>query len=228
MRKKGFIFVVLATVLIITVIITGVFIKRQQGKSPVSTVKEARKAYNYNVLPEMAGLLANQNELAVSDISLLASQPDKFMLVHKEWFAGMDWDDSDGFNKYPDESMLNTFAYWLAGYEATDNAADNPKYKFGAYIDWKEETEDIILQLAEAAKNLGYSLAPEQIVFNGDEATDEALSKISDHFSAEGYVLLSLDTDSDSYHLFIIRGKDYNRLMQLAAQFGFGFIGEFI
>jgi hypothetical protein len=172
----------------------------------------------------MAGILTNQNESAISDISLLATQPGKFMLAHKEWFIGMDWYDLDWFNKYIHESMRDTFAYWLAGYEAVEDAAQNPKLQFGAFIDWKEAPKDIIWLLSRAARNLSYAAELEQMAFDGDESTDKALSKISDYLTGKGYVLLSLDTDSDCYHLFIVQAKDHDRLVQLAAEANFKFI----
>ncbi|MDR0354181.1 MAG: hypothetical protein LBJ64_00345 [Deltaproteobacteria bacterium] len=139
----------------------------------------------------------------------------------------MDWNDLDWFNKYVRESMRDTFAYWLAGCEATDDAAQNSKLHFDACIDWKEATEDIIWQLSKAIRNLGYAAGLGETAFDGDEFTDKALSKISDYPAGKGRFLLQLDTDSDCRHFFIVQEKDYARLMQFAAGAGFKFIREF-
>ncbi|GHU17395.1 hypothetical protein FACS189475_01160 [Betaproteobacteria bacterium] len=111
-----------------------------------------------------------------------------------------------------------TFIIWRAiSYEYKNPAA------FGSYIDWKEETDEIIAKLEEAGKNLGYSLEANKIVFRGDEFTDKALQKISAYLSGKGLTLLSLNTFSDSYHLFIIPDECCGRFISLAEEAGFRF-----
>ena len=79
-------------------------------------------------------------------------------------------------------------------------------------------------ELAAADKHLGYSLDLEKIAFSGEEFTDQALGVIGDYLSGKGFTLLSLDTDSDCYHLFVIRDKDHDRLTHLAQDVDFRFV----
>lgn len=172
---------------------------------------------NYGGLAEIAAILTGNNPKAVEDMLLLVRGRDVFIAAHPGWWEEM-FDD-----EYDDNEpvfMLNAFAYWLAGYES----AGNQPMQFGAYIDWKEETEDIVWQLSNADKNLGYGLDFGKMEFGGEESTEEALSLINKNLSAENYMLISLDTDSDCYHLFLIPVKDYDRVMRLAEDAGFKFI----
>ena len=208
--------------------------KKEQKAKMVDLAKTARPAYpakdreyDYSGLPEMAEILTNGNEQAVRDIALLAqSHGEAFIVTHPEWCEAMEYD-ADSFNNYPEETIRDAFAYWLCGYEATDKKEENPAAQFGGYIDWKEETESIIWSLENAAKNLGYGLELDTITFTGHEFTDKALNAISRHLAGRGYVLLSLDTQSDCYHLFVIQNKNLDRLMPLAEHAGFRFIREF-
>ncbi len=49
---------------------------------------------------------------------------------------------------YREETILNIFAYWLCNYDI--------EFVYGAYIDWKDETDNIIFLLNEAVKKLKY------------------------------------------------------------------------
>jgi hypothetical protein len=203
------------------------FGKKQKDKPSDSAANIGQVVFNYSVLPEITSILTNQNESAIADISLLAREPEKFALEREEWFVGMDWDDSDWFKKKTHVATLNVFAYWLVGYEAVEDKSKNPPFQFGAYIDWKEAADEIIWNLSKAAKNLNDAVELEQIAFNGDESTPENLSKISEYLALNSYVLMSLDTDGDCYHLFIIEAKDYDRLTRLAAEANFKFFRNF-
>ncbi|MCL1992538.1 MAG: ankyrin repeat domain-containing protein [Spirochaetes bacterium] len=128
------------------------------------------------------------------------------------------------------ESLANnsepaTFAYWMTGYNLLDDELSDfaESNCFGAYIDWKEEGEEIVFGLQIAEKNLNYSLGLEKIEFPDDECGEDALSVISKNLSAKGFALLYLDIDGDCYHLFVIPKKDEERLMELAADVGFDF-----
>ncbi|EUJ40191.1 hypothetical protein PWEIH_04628 [Listeria weihenstephanensis FSL R9-0317] len=171
-------------------------------------------AVDYSKLIEIARILSNDNKGLVDDATLMANDYEKFQQTYEKWCLEM-WEDSlDNHN-----ARLLTAAYWFVGYETS--------HQFGAYIDWKEETEDILWQLKSAIDSLGYSLNLDKIVFTGEEATDEALDKINAYFLMEGYTLVTLDTDSDCYHLFIIPNEKLDRLICLGQSIGFTFFYDY-
>ena len=205
------------------------FIKRLFGKkqSEEKQPQSPKTAYDYSVLPEMAAILTNGNERAVSEMRLLAGDIFTFVNAHRDWCVEMDYAD---FGVNPDsrqEESLLLFGYWLTGYMATGDKSKDPA-QFGAYIDWKEETDDIIWNLGCADNNLGYGLGLDQIKFDYTEFTDKALQIIGDFMSQKGHGLVTLDTQSDCYHLFVLRGEDFERLTKLAEKVGFRFFRKFI
>ncbi|MDR2523879.1 MAG: hypothetical protein LBC93_09300 [Synergistaceae bacterium] len=184
-------------------------------------VRSSAKRYNWDGLIEMAGILTNGDRKATEDIAQLVQGYDAFAAEHREWCAEM-CEEMDMDDKH--ELMRHIFAYWLTGYSALDGEDKNPSAQFGAYIDWKEETEEVVAALAAAGRHLGYSLDFDKIVFSGEEFTDKALGVIGGYLSGKGFALLSLGTDSDCYHLFVIRDKDHNRLTHLAQDVDFRFV----
>jgi hypothetical protein len=101
----------------------------------------AEKTYDYGVLPELAKILTNGNEQAVSDMLLLAESVGAFVEAHRDWCGEMDYGDFGVKDSERQEEVLLIFAYWLAGYWATGDPSKDPP-QFGAYIDRKEE-EDV-------------------------------------------------------------------------------------
>ena len=185
-----------------------------------------KAAYNYGVLPEITAILTNGSERAISDMQSLAEDMPAFVKTRREWCVEMDYAD---FGVNPDlrqEESLLLLAYWLTGYQATGDKTKDP-LQFGAYIDWKEETDDVLRILGEADKNLGYGLDLGQIKFDYTEFTDHALQMIDEFLSKKGLALTSLDTQSDCYHLFVLRGEHFDKLTRLAKQAGFRFFRNF-
>ncbi len=197
-------------------------------KSAEAAPEQDKMNYDYSVLPKMAAILTVSNKQACSDMSLLSEGVSKFVTAHREWCEEMEFDDFGlgADSKTRREETLLIFAYWLAGYAAVRDPSKNP-IPFGAYIDWKEETGDILWALGEADKNLGYGLDLQQIKFEGSEFTDVALKKTAEFLSAKGLSLVALDTQSDSYHLFVLRSEDNEQLTQSAAKAGFVFHSDF-
>jgi hypothetical protein len=180
------------------------------------------KTCDYGVLPELARILTNGNEQAASDMRLLAENVSAFVGAHRAWCDEMEWGDFGEKDSERQGETLLLFAYWLTGYPATNDPSIDPP-SFGAYIDWKEETDNIIELLGAADENLGYGLDLSQIKFDYTEPTDKALRMIDDFLTAKGLALCYLDTQSDCYHLFTLRDEDYSRLRQLAERVDFKF-----
>ena len=97
-------------------------------------------------------------------------------------------------------------AYWLTGYQTP--------FDFGGYIDWKEETEEILYSLEGSIKNKKYDVDLESIAFSDDDFSDMVLLKINSYLKKKDFMLVNWNTKSDSYHLFIIKSKDYAELVQ--------------
>lgn len=165
---------------------------------------------DYSELIEISRILSNDNKGLVDDVTLMANDYEKFQQAHEKWCSEM-WEES--LNRH--SALLLIAAYWFVGYETS--------HQFGAYIDWKEETEDILWQLNGAIDSLGYSLNLNKIVFTGEEFTDEALDKINAYLGVEDYTLVTLDTDSDCYHLFIVSNEKLDRLIYLGQSIGYTF-----
>jgi len=197
------------------------FGRKKQSVPPETQPPQRTK--DYSSLPEIARILTNGNARAVAGMALLAGDPAAFMRAHREWCEAShnDLDEMDA-----DFFTLLVFAYWLCGYPATQDSEKDP-VAFGAYIDWKEEVENIIWDLEQMEQNLGYRFELGKIAFSGDESTGEALLAISKYLAVKGYTLLTLDTDGDCYHLFVIRSENKDRLTRLAESTGFDFIAEF-
>jgi hypothetical protein len=105
----------------------GVF-QRLFGKKEAkpSDVPKPEVVRDYGVLPEMAAILTNGNGQAVSDMRLLAESVSGFVQTHKEWCAEMDYADFGANDAERQEETLLVFAYWLAGYSATDDISLDP------------------------------------------------------------------------------------------------------
>jgi hypothetical protein len=202
---------------------------KPKKENPATVMPVSKPVYDYSALPEMARILTNDNTNAVREMEQLAHDVALFLQARRGWTAGMEYED---FGVEPDgrqEESLLIFAYWLCGYQGddSDEKVDNPEKKFGCYIDWKEETGEIIEQLTAVGENLGYSLDLNLYRINYDEFTDKALASVAGFLSPKGYALVSLDTESDCYHLFVLKNGDVERLLKLASKVGFKFI-EFL
>ena len=160
-------------------------------------------------LIEIAKILTNNNQKFVDDITEMANDFYAFYEKHEEWFNDelsiyMEGDDD---YHYANEEV---FANWL-------------HLEFSSVIDWKEYIDEVLAQLDDIGKNLGYPLDIDKIEIDTEEDTFEALKMINAHFSARGYKLVNLDSSSDCYYLFIAPDKEYDRLVQLGSQIGFRF-----
>jgi hypothetical protein len=205
--------------------------QRLFGKSqPVPTASvesESQFTYDYSVLPELARILTNKNAQAEAEMLQLAESVSLFVQHHQSWCEELDFTDFVQDKAKRQEETLLLFSYWLAGYGMEDDSTKEPK-PFAAYIDWKEETEDIIWKLEMAKENLGYDFSLENIKFDNSEFTDKVLEMIDDFLSTKGFTLCALDTQSDSYHLFMLAQQDFANLQLLGGKVGFRFYREFV
>jgi hypothetical protein len=90
--------------------------------------KDDDPEYDYASVIELSKILTNNNARAVSDITLLVRDGEKFESEHRAWceemYAGME----EGLWFW----ILHGFAYWLTGYDAVEGKAQNPPAVFGA------------------------------------------------------------------------------------------------
>jgi hypothetical protein len=194
-------------------------------EQPTTAAPVSKPEYDYSVLPEMAKILTNGNANAVEAIQQLADDIGSFLQARSGWAMGMEYEDFGANPDWRQEETLLIFAYWLCGYpgDDSDDGADNPEKEFGCYIDWKEETDDIVRQLMTVGENLGYPLDLELYKIDYAEHTFEALASIAKFLSPKGYALLILDTGGDCYHLFLSKNEDVELLLGLASKTGFKF-----
>lgn len=184
---------------------------RQTEQPSAAPGERVPAAVDYSPLVPMAALISNDDPRVAADMALLAAGYDSFRAAHPEWCATMQFGDIEP--AHYDATIRDVFVYWLAGY--------NTPFTYGAYIDWKEETGDIVWQLERVTSSLGVSLGLAEIAFPGDEDTEAALRQIAQHVSERGYTLTVIDTESDSYHLYVVPQAEYERMVTLGAAVGF-------
>jgi peptidoglycan/xylan/chitin deacetylase (PgdA/CDA1 family) len=186
--------------------------RTKEEKTDSKPVSTARPATDYRALVEMAAIISNRDKDVETCFSELVQNEAAFCEKHAAWCEEM----LEFVNPQDRRArLLQIFTYWLTGYD-TDA-------KYGAYIDWKEEPEEIIYSLRRTVERLGYPLDMEDISFGEDEDTFEALKIIDQYLRARGYVLAILDTDSDCYHLYTIPQEGYAKLKELGHSVGFSF-----
>lgn len=173
---------------------------------------------DYCNIVDIANIITNGNRQAISDMELLAQNTAGFHTKYKIWCDEMLRRNCEK------QDIPYILAYWLTGYSVP--GFDNPNI-FGCYIDWKEETDEIIYGLKKPIENLGYPLSLDDIPFTGKEFTNKALDTIHNHFIKKGYNLIFQDTDSDCYHLFLVKTSDYDRLVKLGEEIDLKFSNRF-
>lgn len=199
----------------------GLFGKKNKLKETSERTKQAetktylKKECDYGSLAEITRILTNGDAQAIEDMTLLAKDSIAFMQKYKVWCDDMLTDITDLHSV-----TLVATAYWLTGYAVAGVA---PPCHYGAYVDWKEAADDILWNLQEPIQNLGYSIPLSEISFSNQECTDEVLQIMNDYCVTQGYALVALDTDSDCYHLFIVKTKDFDKLVALCNKIEFKF-----
>ena len=181
---------------------------RHAPQQPAATIPPV--PFDYSRLPTLAALITSNDETAVADIQLLVHDSAAFAAKYADWLAELDFK--------PDWCDLIT-AYFLTGY-------DTP-YKYGTYIDWKEEPAEIIHGLQAAATHLGYVLPFDEFEFDNGIFTDVALRALRVFLLTKGYSLVTWDTESDCYHLFIVPFEKHDELVKLGQSMGIRFLTNF-
>lgn len=189
------------------------FARRRGGQGDLSERPEAIPApvVDYSALAPMAEILSQGDPRVLDDMTLLASGYEAFAAVHREWCDTMF---PDGIPAGSQFSILReVFTFWLAGYETP--------YEYGAYIDWKEAPDEVAASLQGVVDKLGFPIQLGEVVFPESEDTFDALVAIAQHFSEREYALVVIDTESDSYHLYVVPQAELEPLIALGASVGF-------
>ncbi|MFK4790981.1 hypothetical protein [Microbacterium sp. ZW T5_56] len=188
------------------------FFSRDRKVTPAQSAPTVEtQQVDFAPLVPMAAIISNNDAQVAADIATLAQGYEAFRTAHPDWCAKMRFGDPEPEQLHA--TIRDAFVYWLAGY-------DTP-FVYGAYIDWKEATDDIVGQLKRVADSLGLSLDLAEIPFPGDEHTEAALQQIAGYVRERGYALTVIDTESDSYHLYLVPQAEYDRMVALGASVGF-------
>ena len=151
---------------------------------------------NYSPLIDITRILTENDDDVVTSIKLIVYHPERFDYKYDEWLEEI------GFSTIQHPDLIT--AYWLTGQDTL--------FDFGAYIDWKEEAEDIIYYLSKSIRRKNYHLNLSEVVISNDDLTDEVLYKINKYLKEKHFTLINWNTENDFYHLFIIKDNDYSRL----------------
>lgn len=170
---------------------------------------------DFRNLIDITKILTDNNIEVIEDIKLMVDDHDNFSNKYKTWIENMDFSFED-----TDEEKLLIFPYFIIGYDT--------KYKYGSYIDWKEEPEEIVEQLKITVDKLNYDIDLRKVEIIFEEDTDEFLERLNNYLKTINYTLVTLDTDSDSYHLFIAKEKDFDKLVELGKSIDIKFYNKYI
>lgn len=171
---------------------------------------------NFHQLPERANLieiakiLSNSNPQVVENYTLLVNDNQAFYQKHQEWCDE---------NCEPGD-ILSVTTYWLTGYD-TD-------FKYGGYIDWREEREEVLDHLQQTVESLGYPISLDDIDFPEEAQTYEDLDTINKHLQQQSYTLVSLNTWGDSYSFFVVPTDQYAQLKKLGETIGLDFYDKYL
>ena len=166
------------------------------------------------IVKRVTEILTNQNQIVVEEMKELAEDGKSFYIKYQDW-CGEIVEDIEEVDQY--EKVL--YAYWTVGY--------NREKGYGAYIDWKESGSEIIAQLYEAIENIGYEIKLEEYEYDEEEETEEIIKGIDGYLKDKGYRLVVLDTDSDSYHLYVIKANEFDELIEQGKQIKYRFYNGF-
>lgn len=188
-------------------------IKTKKLRQSNDQIAARRKTIDYCTLPQIAEIITNGDKKVYADFKLLAEDTNLFVDKYKTWCQPFIYLN----DKY--SLIFEIFTHWLTG--------DDTTFTYGAYIDYKAETDDIVYFLNKAIEKLDYPLTLEKTIVDA-EHTNIVLSNIDSLFQEKGYRLIDLDTGDDSYCLFIVTNENFETLKKLGSpiDFNFGTITE--
>lgn len=169
-------------------------------------------------IAKLAYIVSNGYMPVVEDFKLMANDYDKFLADNKIWC-----DEIVCLTENIEDQKMLIFAYWLTG--CSIEGFDQELLAFGAFFDWKESIDEVVSQLKKVNKNLNYDINLNDFEIEEDEEDlDLELKRIAEFVEKQNYALLYLDTNSDSYHLFVVRLSDVSEVLALSESVGFEFI----
>lgn len=166
---------------------------------------------DYSALVPMGAIISNNDPQVAADMELLAAGVERFRAAHPEWVGAMFPAEMPAGSEFA--VTREVFTFWLAGYETP--------FSYGAYVDWKEATEEVVARLQGVLGKLGLPIDLGEVLFQGDEDTFDALVLIARFLDERDHALVVIDTESDSYHLYIVPEAAVDRLVGLGASVGF-------
>lgn len=178
--------------------------------SPAGPQAEAPPV-DYSALVPMGAIISNNDPQVAVDMELLAAGTDRFQEAHPEWCETMFPGGIPAGSEFP--VVREIFTFWLAGYETP--------FEYGAYIDWKAATDEVTASVQGVLGTLGLPIDLGEMFFQGNEHTFDALVLIARFLSERDHALVVIDTESDSYHLYVVPEAAVDRLVALGASVGF-------
>lgn len=166
---------------------------------------------DYSALVPMAGIISNNDPQVDADMRLLADGFECFRAAHPGWVGDMFPAEIQAGSEFA--AIREVFTFWLAGYETP--------FEYGAYIDWKEATGEVIASVQGVLGKLGLPIDLGEVSFLGNETTFDALVLIAQFLGERDHALVVIDTESDSYHLYVVPEAAVDRLVALGASVGF-------
>ena len=168
------------------------------------------------MMEKITRILTNGNENVVESSNEIIRDIKQFYSNNEEWFSKLLFDEDE-----IEDAVVSIYAYWLIGYEL------EAKYQYGVSCDLTSYAEGIVENLEDVFKNLRYEVDFSNIEFEDDIDVQDALVQIDEYMEKEGYRLVALDTDSDSYNLFVAKSNEYDELLELGKEAGIVFQSKF-
>ncbi|WP_052492716.1 DUF6630 family protein [Leucobacter komagatae] len=181
------------------------------GSTPPTGPQADAPPVDYSALVPMGAIISNNDPQVAADMELLAAGVERFRAAHAEWVGAMFPAEMPAGSEFA--VTREVFTFWLAGYETP--------FSYGAYVDWKEAAEEVVARLQGVLGKLGLPIDLGEVLFQGDEDTFDALVLIARFLDERDHALVVIDTESDSYHLYIVPEAAVDRLVGLGASVGF-------
>ena len=187
----------------------GLFGKKQEpdkpeekkGEPPAITPEVRRQA-----LLEIAKIISLDDPALMAQAAECVGHPDAYLTTHKDQYA--DWDFAPG--AWADPKRIQWIGLVMMLEEKSHVCCR----------DWKDERPDFVYFLQEltGTKRLGLELREDWLDEEGD--VGQWLEFLNEKWEPEECCVGVMDTNSDSYTMFVCRTAEWRRLVELAAQAG--------